>query len=201
MTGTPGATALAALDADDFSTLVRASLGKDASPALWDALTDPLVIGRARDTLGSLHADVQNQLNLANEDLQQARAAGHAAGEAGKETYFAARAEQGEWRRRAIFFRRLVEQRLAFVKARTPRPEQRPAGARAARLQYQDALERLARAVASHRDKVLSGEGGEGDDDTLWDFLDDITVTTVKGGEMPLAKWLDFLDEVRENDE
>lgn len=201
MTGTPGATALAALNADDFSALVRASLGKDASPALWDALTDPLVIARTRDTLGSLHADILSQLTLANEDLEQARAEGHAIGDSGKERYFAARAGQGDWRRRAIFFRRLVEQRLAFVKARVPRQEQRPAGSRAMRLQYQDALERLARAVAAHRDKVLSGEGDESDDDTLWDFLDSITLVTARAGEMPLAKWLDYLDEVREDDE
>jgi len=141
---------------------------------------------------------VLNQLSVANAGLSQAKDEGYALGPEGKAAYFAARAGQGEWRRKATAFRRIVEQRIALVKARTPRPENRPVGSGAARRRYAEALEQLARAVAAHRDRVLSGEGGEDDDDTLWDCLDQITVSDGKGGEQPLAEWLAFLDEVRE---
>lgn len=99
----PGVTALAALNADDFGAVVRASLSRDAGPAVWNA-----------------------------------------------------------------------------------------------RRRNQEALERLARTVTAHRDKILSGDGGEDDDETLWGCLDQITAATASGGEMPLGKWLDWLDEVRE---
>lgn len=201
MTITQGASALAAMPPDDFEAVVRASLGKDAERAVWDALTDPTVIARTRDALGGIHADVQNQITLANADVQRAKDEGYARGEEGKQAYIAARAAQADWRRKAIYFRRLVEQRLAFVKSRTVRPEPQPFGSHGTRKVNQDALEKLARAVAAHRDKVLSGEGGEDDDDALWDCLDTITAASARGGEMPLAKWLDWLDEAREDNE
>lgn len=200
-TSSPGlavpASALAAMDADDFDALIRASIGIRDNPAVWDALTDPAVITRTRTVLAALHTDVQNQLNLANVSLQQAKDDGYAMGEEGKQSYFAARTEQNEWRRKAIGFRRLVEQRLAFVKSRAVRPEQRPTGSKNVRRHNWEALEKLARAVASHRDKVLSGQGGEDDDDTLWDSLDKITALTQTAGEMPLADWLEWLEDVR----
>src|SRR6202000_3190079 len=106
------AAALAAMDADDFDALIRASIGVRDNPAVWDALTDPAVITRTRTVLAALHTDVQNQLNLANVSLQQAKDEGYALGEEGEQSYFSAGAEQNEWRRKAIGFRRLVEQRL-----------------------------------------------------------------------------------------
>jgi hypothetical protein len=201
MTSPPEVQLIANLGPDDFDTLVRASLGRDADRAVWDALTDPAVINRTKLALAAIHTDVQNQLNLANTDLATAKAGGYALGEDGKQAYLAVKADQGDWRRRAIGFRRIVEQRVAFVKSRIPQQAPQPPGAHATRKRNQDALEKLARAVTAHRDKVLSGEGGEGDDDTLWDCLDSITAVTMRGGEMPLAKWLDWLDEVREDDE
>lgn len=195
------AAALAALDADDFHAVVLASLGHETDQAVWDTLTDPKVIDRTRIVLAGIHVDVLNQLSVANAGLSQARDTGYALGTEGKAAYFAARAEQGEWRRRATSFRRIVEQRVALVKSRTPRPENRPAGSGVARRRYAEALEQLARAVAAHRDKVLSGKGGENDDDDLWDLLDQLTVSDGNGGEQPLAQWLAFLDDVREDDE
>jgi hypothetical protein len=195
------AAALAALDADDFHAVVQASISHSTDPAVWDALTDPKIIDRTRTVLAGIHVDVQNQLSLANADLSQAKDAGYALGPEGKAAYFAARAEQGDWRRKATSFRRIVEQRIALVKARTPRPENRPVGSGAAKRRYAEALEALARAVAAHRDTVLSGTGGENDDDDLWDCLDKITVSDGKGGEQALAEWLAFLDDVREDGE
>lgn len=195
------AEALAALDADDFHAIVQASLGHDTDPAVWDALTDPKIIDRTRTALAGIHTDVLNQLSVANAGLSQAKDMGYALGPEGKAAYFAARSAQGEWRRKATTFRRIVEQRIALVKARTPRPESRPAGSGAARRRYADALEQLARAVAAHRDKVLSGKGGENDDDDLWDCLERVTVSDGKGGDQPLTEWLAFLDDVREDGE
>lgn len=188
MTIAPGA-ALAALAADDFDAIVCASIGKEAHPAVWDALTDPAVISRTRTALAALNSDAEHQLALANASLD-------ISGGGGKQAYFDAKAERAEWRRKALGFRRLVQQRLAFVNSRIPRPANQPPGSKDARRRYAEALEALARAVAAHRDKVLSG-----DDDTLWDCLDQIAVPDGKGGERPLAEWLVFRDEVREVDE
>lgn len=198
MTTTPAASALTALDADDFTAIIRANLGSSAPAEVWDALTDPAVIDRTRLTLGALHTEVQNQITLANADLQQLKDEGFAIGEEGKRAFRAARAAQADWRRKATYFRQLVERRIAFVKARVPREAPRPAGSHSARRVNQDALERLARAVAAHRDKVLSGEGAEEDDDALWDCLDNISAATASGGEMTLTEWLDRLDSLRE---
>lgn len=182
---TAAISAVAALDADDFDALVRASVGKDTDPAVWDALTDPAVIARTKIVLGNLHTDVQNQLSLSA--LDRANGGG-------------SRAEQAEWRRRAAGFLRLVDQRLALVKSRTLRPPQQASGSRPARQRYAEALEKLARAVAAHQDRVLSGEGDESDDDTLWDCLDQITVAGGSAGEQSLADWLAYLDKVRAED-
>lgn len=189
----PGATALAALPDDDFNALVRASIGREADSAVWDALTDPTVIARTKVALAALHSDVENQLSLATSHARLA-------GTAGKQAYFDARGEAAEWRYKALGFRRLVQQRLALVKSRTPRPEQRPAGTGELRRHAVRALESLARAVAAHRDRVLSGEGSEEDDDTLWASLEEITMLSRKG-EQPLTDWLTYLDEARADTE
>lgn len=49
------ASALAAMDADDFDALIRASIGIRDNPAVWDALTDPAVITRTRTEIGRAH--------------------------------------------------------------------------------------------------------------------------------------------------
>lgn len=193
LTETPAA-ALAALDADDFSAIVQASIGKEADPAVWDALTDPAVISRTRTALAAMHTDAESQLALANAALD-------VSGGGGKQAYFDAKAERAEWRRKALGFRRLVQLRLAFVNSRIPRPANLPPGSGAAKRRYAGALEALARAVAAHRDRVLSGDGSEDDDNTLWDCLDQITVSDGKGGDKALGDWLAFLDEVREANE
>lgn len=203
----PGA-ALAALDPADFDAVVRSALSKGADEAVWESLTDPAVVVRTRAALAAIHTDVQNQLQLSNESLEQAKAEGMLRGETGKAAYLAAKAEQREWRRKVLFFRRVIEQRLAFVKARMPQTlpgrthmPYGPGETKNARRQNRLALEQLARAVAAHRDKVLSGDGSEGDDDDLWDSLDKVTAVTRNGDEMPLAEWLGYLDDLREADE
>jgi hypothetical protein len=187
------AVALAALDADAFRDFVGANLGQEVDPAIWDALTDPAVIARTRVALAAINSDVENQLALAGASLDEA------SGE-GKQAYFDAKADQAEWRRRALGMRRLVQRRLILVKSRIPRPTQQPIGSGIARRRYQEALETLARAVAAHQDKVLSGQGGEDDDDALWDHLDRLTVGDSKGGEQSLTEWLAYLDRAREDD-
>lgn len=205
--GTPGGAALAAMDSDDFEAVVRDMLGPGAPPAAWEALTAPEVINRTRAVLTGLRTDVQNQTALANADLQQVKADGLRRGEAGKQELFDARAEQAEWRKRALGFQRLVEKRLALVKSRTPHSPQRgnmpfgPGGTKPARKHNRQALEDLTRAVALHQGRVISGEGGEDDDDTLWACLRTITAVNAGGEELPLEDWLDYLDEVREDDE
>lgn len=209
MTGTPGGAVLAAMNSDDFGALVRDALGPGAPGVLWDALTSPEVINRTRAVLGGLRADVQNQTALANTDLQQAKADGLRRGDEGKQDYFDARAEQAEWRKKALGFQRLVEKRLALVKSRTPRPPvpvqghmpYGPGGTKNARKHNRQALELLARAVALHRSRVISGDGDEKDDDSLWECLRTVTAVNAGGEELPLEDWLDYLDEVREDGE
>jgi hypothetical protein len=192
----------ASLSPDAFTDLIRANLGKEADPALWDALTSPQVISRTKTCLTSIITDLVIQQQQANAELEEFQGECFACGEEGKAEFFAFKAEQADWRRRIAGYRRLVEQRLAFVKARVPRPAQTPYGAgftKNARKHNRAALERLASAVAEHRRKVTSGEGGESDDEALWACLETITAMS-PSGEMPLSEWLEHLEDLREDD-
>jgi hypothetical protein len=200
MTTTPGGAALTVMDHDDFVEVVKDAIPKGTAPAVWDALTDPAVIDRTRECLVAIRVDVQHQLGVARSSAEEARAGAIAAGEEGREAFYAAKNADAEWRRRAMRFLRLVDQRSALVKSRTPRVFHSPPGAKTARKHNFEALEKLARAVALHRRRVLSGEGSEDDDETLWDCLSTVTAIA-KDEEFPLEKWLEFLDERREEDE
>lgn len=200
MTTMQGAAALAAMTPDDFTAVVSGAIPRATPPAVWDALTDPAVIDRTRECLTALRTDVQQQLGVANSEIDQARAEAIANGEEGKEALYAEKNAQAEWRRRAKGFMRLVDQRAAFVKSRSPRPVHSPPGTKHARLHNADALEKLARAVTRHRNRVLSGEGSEDDDEVLWGCLTTITAIAANE-ERPLEKWLEFLDDAREDDD
>lgn len=200
-----GAHVPASLTPDEFSELIRANLGQEADPALWDALTEPAVISRTKTCLTSIVTDLVIQLQQANAELEEFQGECFARGEEGKAEFFAFKAEQGEWRRRIAGYRRLVEKRLAFVKARIPRSAQpeSPFGAgftKNARKHNRAALEKLASAVAEHRRKVTSGDGDESDDEALWGCLESITAIARTGEEMPLGEWLEYLDDQRDED-
>jgi hypothetical protein len=197
--GAYGPAALAAMDPDDFRRLVEDSVGNHADPALWDALTDPRVIVRTRKCLGAIHQDLEAQLALRNADLEEFRSECFARGEEGKHDFFARKAEDAEWRRRVTGYRRMVQRRIALVDSSVYRPAHPPAGT-GTRKQNQAALEVLTRAVMEHRRAVTSGRGDESDDQKLWACLEQITAATAKGGEMPLAEWLEYLEDVRENE-
>jgi hypothetical protein len=93
---------------------------------------------------------------------------------------------------------------MAFAKARIPHDPQpaSPFGAgfsKNARKHNRASLEKLAAAVAEHRRKVTGGDGDEGDDDALWAHLESVTAITRTGEELPLAEWLEYLDDARED--
>jgi hypothetical protein len=192
------------LSPDEFGELIRANLGKEADPALWDALTHPAVINRTKTCLTSIITDLVNQQQQANAELEEFQGECFARGEEGKAEFFAFKAEQAEWRRRIAGYRRMVEKRLAFVKARiaqSARP-QSPFGAgftKNARKHNRAALEKLASAVAEHRRRVTSGDGDESDDEALWACLGSVTAIISTGEELPLNEWLEYLEDARED--
>lgn len=202
----PPAEALKALDQEDFEALILASMGRDAGgPAVWDALTDPLVIHRTKNFLIALRADVQNQLAAANSEIDEIRADCMERGEDGKQEFFRAKAQQAEWRQRTAGFKRLVERRVALVKSRLaaqnpPQPRSAPGAGKPARKHNRAALEAVARAILEHRLRVISGEGGEDDDETLWAHLTSVTAINGLGDELPLTDWLEYLEDQREDD-
>ena len=194
---------LAAMSADGFRELVENSVGPDADPVLWDALTDPAVITRTRKCLGGIHQDLLTQIALRNAGLDEFRAECLARGDAGRRDFFDRKAEEAEWRGRAAGYRRLVERRIALVNSRIQQPAHAPYGAggtKNARKHNRQALEKLARAVAEHQRRVTSGNGSETDDDALWDCLRTITAIAAGGEELPLAEWLEYLEDVRDED-
>lgn len=201
MTMSVPAAALAAMGQEDFERLVRGSVRGDTDPAIWEALTAPEVILRTKACLSATSSDVQNQIAMSNADLQQKQVEGFRLGPEGKQAYFEAVGEKAAWRKRALSYRRQVDRRLAFVKSRMPSNKPTgPTGSASMRKHNQEALEKLARAVAAHRDRVLSGEGSEDDDEKLWGCLEDVTAVSVRGGEMPLGEWVDWLDGIRDED-
>jgi hypothetical protein len=198
--------ALAALPSDEFGELIRSSLGREASAQLWDALTHPSLRVRTKDCLSGILTDLLNQQQIAKAELEEIEADCLARGDEGRAEYLAAKADKADWRRRLVGYRRMVEARLSFVKDRTQRPVQTPSPygrglSNAARKHNRDALEKLARAVAEHRHRVMSGDGDESDDERLWACLEDVTAMNRLGDEMPLAEWLEHLDDLREDDE
>lgn len=181
---------LSLLGPNEFQELIRDNLGREADPALWEALTTPEVIHRTKDYLGSLIADLVTQAQGATAALLKHQAECFPRGEEGKADYIAAKAKDAEWRGRLYGYRRLAETRLAYVKARVPRPAQRqsPYGAgfsQRARKHNRAALEKLASAVAEHRRRVTSGE--------------EITAITSAGEELPLTEWLEYLEDQRDD--
>lgn len=202
----PQAVALDQLSQEDFENLVSTSLGREVDPEVWDALTEPLVIHRTKNYLTGLRADVQNQVAAANAQLEEIRAECMSRGGEGRREFSEAKAAQADWRQRTAHFRRLVERRVAFVKARlaaqNPKgPASAPGTGKVARKHNRAALETLARAVLAHRDRVLSGEGDEGDDEALWALLTSVTAITGSGEELPLTRWLRYLDDLREDED
>lgn len=192
----------ASLSPDEFNDLIRANLGREADPALWETLTTPALVNRTKSCLSAIIGDLGAQLQQANAELEEFQGECFARGEAGKADFFAAKAEQAEWRRRISGYRRIVEHRLAFVKARLPRPAQNPYGAgftKNARKHNRASLEKIASAVAAHRRRVTSGDGDEGDDEALWGCLSSITAITSTGEELPLSEWLEYLEDARED--
>jgi hypothetical protein len=188
------------MDPDDFRELIEDSVGDDADPALWDALTDPSVISRTKKCLGGIHQDLLAQVTLRNADLDEYRAECLTRGEEGKRDFYARKGEEADWRRRLAGYRRLVQYRIALVNSRIDRRPQMPSGSKTARMHNFEALENLACAVAGHERKVTSGTGDERDDEALWDCL--TTITAIAGNrEMPLAEWLEYLEDARESSE
>jgi hypothetical protein len=195
--------ALVAMSADDFRELVEDSVGREADPALWDTLTDPAVISRTRRCLGGIHQDLLAQLALRNTDLDEYHAECLARGEQGRRDWFARKGEEAEWRGRLAGYRRMVERRIAFVNSRIERKPQTPFGAggtKNARKHNRAALETLTRAVMEHKRAVTSGDGDESDDERLWACLARVTAIAADGEEMPLAEWLEYLDDLRESE-
>ena len=199
---------LDAMDADGFRELVARNLGQDADSTLWKALTAPTVIHRTRSVLGSLDSDLLAQLAQANTERKEEKARCMELGYAGRQQYADAEAEQANWKRRILGYRRLVLRRIEEVRHaaralaaadRAASPPPAPGTGKAARMHNRAALERLARAVLQHQQAVLSGEGDEGDDEDLWATVDRVTAMCLRG-ELPLKQWLTYLDEVRGND-
>lgn len=184
------AAALAALPDDEFHDFVESMIPPQRDESIWETLTDPALIHRTRAVLSGIHRDVEDQLSLHN-------AKALADGVKGTQAFRASLASRAEWRRKAIGFRRLVQQRLAFVKSRIPREVPQAPGAASMKARYANALETLARAVTRHRDAVLGNTDDDATDDELWAALDTITLPAGPYGSQPLTEWLDFLDERR----
>jgi hypothetical protein len=201
---------LAGLAPEAFAQLVASSLGDDADPELWDALADKVIISRTKNALGALDRDLLAQLARANAELDEERARCWTLGDAGRAEFARAKAAQGDWRRRMQGFRRLVLRRKEFVSQRAAalhaayaaaHPPSAPGTGKTARKHNRMALEILARAVAEHRRRVMSGDGDESDDEALWDHLVTVTAISMAGDELPLAEWLQYLDDLKENDD
>jgi hypothetical protein len=200
----PGAVErLAALDPESFIAAVKATLSQSPDPAIWQALTDPRVLARTQAALTGFHRDIEDQLAQRRADMDAFQGECFARGPGGKDEWFSAKREYDEWRRRALGFRRFVQQRESFAQQAATAAHITAAGrpgAKGARGRHNlDTLLAVARAVARHKDRVLNADdSGPADDEALWASLADLTVQTGQG-EMRLGEWLAYVETVTED--
>lgn len=191
------------LSDEDYIQLVRDHLGPD-NEDLWFSLTDISLIGRTQRVLSSFHRDLEDQLAYHRAKLAALRAEFIESGSAATTSWFSAQRDHGDWRHRALYVRRLIQQRIAYIRDRAATVRATPeegAGIKAMRRKHNlDALYDLAIAIIAHRDDVLSGsEDGPDPDDVLWGHLQSITVAT-SGGDVSLREWVQHVGTIKGND-
>lgn len=181
--------ALLDLNDRDFRRVIDNFLfpaGDDA----WPDLLAPQVAHRTHDTLTAMLAEVDAELTSKAADLEVYRQDCWARGAAGKRDWFAAQAEHGEWRRRAVRAKQAITRRKRAAKeaARVARLEQHEERSRGSQ---REAVRRLATAIAEHRQ--ASAEGGfdpEPHDQALWQALEETRVP-LYGRTIPVAELLE----------
>lgn len=194
---------LTAMGDEAFTRFVSDHLGTDDnSEAVWASLTGPAVIQRTETVLASMVSDMSGQFALRNQMLRDLKDECRERGDAGKADYRVAKREDGEWRRRALGFRLLVDRRRRAVTQQIMtlglHGEASMTNRKGLRHRRNlDALYELARAVAEHKRAVSDPDGDEPEDEDLWDLLDSITVVTGHG-EVPLGEWVSLAEAARE---
>lgn len=141
------------MEPEDLQQLAIADLRRQLTPPQRAELrSDPK---RWYDGLVMALQDVDSQLSHHAAELTVFQQECFAAGEDGKQRWFAAKAEHNEWRGRALTFRRIVIKQMRKVKARVE--------------QERATSHDLRTAIRTHRDALLAADYEPSDaDKALW---------------------------------
>lgn len=177
---------LLALDNDDFQTLVRNSLGKEAPELLWKLLASPILARRTYGALTAVYTDVCGQIGERAAEWDAYRIECRQRPD-GKQAWFDGIAEYNSWRRRALGYRRLLSRRIGEIKQALPSAApraQKPQSSMSAtkRVRLMETIFKLGWAIREHQQQCRAADIiPEKHDTDLWEALDNIEVQTNDG--------------------
>ena len=177
---------------DDFRKLIENNIDREDAPGLWELLLHRQALDRTAMFLKAILRDVDTQLSERRAEIDAYHGECWSNGPEARASFFAARTDYHNWRRRALGFRRILDKRLTEAKyaSKAPVQPQEPQVA-ARRVRQMETVFRLAWVISQHRDQSLkSGIVPEEHDAALWRALDLIEVETTDGP-ITIAKFLD----------
>lgn len=180
----------ATVDDGELWDQIRPRLASKGPGADWSDLLDDEQSGRIRSLLVQHLNDINGQLASRNAALDALHEECLSEGSAGKARYFAAKDEHDQWRRSAIHFKRVLENRVAEAKRAHDvwrREEHATRSTRTVRAE-RESLRILAVAISEHQ-RACSDAGLEPTkaDIALWGTLDELDVE-IGGGRATLAQ-------------
>jgi hypothetical protein len=168
---------------EDLLTLLKSRLNRREDQ--WEDLLVGEQTTHIRQVLAGVYNDVGQQLSSRRSEHEAFRRECWSDPVNGRQRWFEAEGEYNEWRTRTITFLRLIQGRLAMVRAAEKRKNIN-ASADVGR-GYRDQVRRLALAIEAHR--LATGEPSRADL-RLWNVLEEEYVS-VGGGEASLSAMLD----------
>lgn len=178
--------ALLALPDEDYIEVVSENLHESAKThAAWEVLGDPELLHRTDAALQAMFQRVNRALTHKREENDAVRLECLKRGRGGQVQWLEAKREYDAWRKRAVHFKYLVEQRRALCKTLIKQNNVAVAEVSQAQQNYhnRNSLRLLATAVRRHQG-ALAADGDRilQEDRELWDLLDAITVPQTLDG-------------------
>jgi hypothetical protein len=150
-----------------------------------DLLKDPDRVAQIRVSLTQKLNDTNSQLSERKESHEAFRLECQRMGDAGARAWNSAQTEYADWRKRTIRFQRMVQARVAQVKAVEKRlnVNRTESDYRQSSIEHRNALRKLALGVYDHQTDTMDDKSLEPSsaDQQLWALLDKIKIPNGNG--------------------